>query len=545
MTTRANPASSFSSACRHLFRHLYEPEQLRQNPLVSWYFSPQGSEYDDENSAQAIRRTVRSYAEIWLKSASGGSREDIAKRQYDVFTRSDLERVGRNALCAEFGLSYRQFCRDQAVIRDRIATMLAQRARIAIARYSAVSEQVGSAALAQALQLDGFGKPCDALALLDDILQTSTDEVHKVEALRIQSGIYLTLNRVERTEQLLDHATSVLARVHDRVLSARLACEIALVRADLFNARGHTSQAANHGDFALHLLDEALDGSDPHLGEVRARALASVAVHHRNESAMERAIALARRAIDLAKERADLSPRGKIGLLINAGGVLSNVPLEHAATYRLYRDALDTAREHGLIADVVLTETLIANKHLRCGRFEEARLIFEQCIPVAQRLQVNWLLAFAVQGLTDLGLITGTPRGEQLLKYATDSMNLAPEGSALWVKAKVAESLALLQAGDAAGALAAANDADEHIARNGALRYRTMTLRSRAIVYDQIGDHQTAVSIMQRSLKDGQAYSNEMPHQLALTFEVAAKVLGNEAYALEARHIWEGLRYPA
>lgn len=545
MTTRANPSLSFDSACRHLFRHLHEPRELRRNPLVNWYFAPQPSDRDDEASAKAIRETVRACADTWLNSSTGGNKSDIVRRQYAIIIQGDLERVSSDTLCARLGISHRQFCRDQSVIRHRIATIFGQKARWAMARYTSVSEQIWLAAVTQASLLDGFGMSGEALGLLQDVLAKSIDESHKIEALLRQAEIYIGLNDFDRVAEAIDSAQRLTSEIRDPTVARRLSCDIELVRADVSDSYGQPAQASNHAGNALYLLEEGPHGLERRFPELRVRALSFAALYHSKLGKLERAVSMARQAAALTENAAGVPPRRQLSALELLGRILSAMPSETAATYRAYRDALDIARQNGLTFDIIAAERYIAGLHLRSGRVEDARMIYEQCISAAKGFRRTDVLAIAQQGMADLGMLTGTPNAEQLLECAESVLALVPAGCAVWIRAKVAQAHALLQLGNTAGAMDAVNTADQRILQDGELRYRTMTLRQQALIYERLADLENARAAMQSALRHGLQYSDGLPQQLAVTYEAAAKILDDATYAQEAKQIWNELRYPA
>ena len=119
MTTHAKPNLSFDIACRHLFRHLYDPAELRRNPIVRDAFATnlKGSARvrSDAAAASSIRDAVRRLADSRYAAERLENPERAEIRR--AIIRADIQRSSRSRIAAELNLSQRQYSRLQRGIR--------------------------------------------------------------------------------------------------------------------------------------------------------------------------------------------------------------------------------------------------------------------------------------------------------------------------------------------------------------------------------------------------------------------------------------------
>ena len=126
---RAKPGTSSAAADRHLFRHLWQPAELRRNPIVAALFISDrvGPERirNDERVAEGVRASVRRLADALSRGRADET--DIARRRYAIVVEGDLDRAPRKTLEKRLGVSSRQFTRDQRHLRNEIAAALEAR----------------------------------------------------------------------------------------------------------------------------------------------------------------------------------------------------------------------------------------------------------------------------------------------------------------------------------------------------------------------------------------------------------------------------------
>ena len=186
MGKRATPDRSFDAACRHLFRHLREPSELRRNPLVSDYFTAvltgTGRVRSDRAVAEGIRAAVRRCAERCLQ-ADRLQGEEAALVRYAIAVRGDVEGTDRTRLCTELGISARHYSRLQREIRHRMAILLA--VDMKAARTATIAK--AASPLDDIAVLAARGSTVDALASLASIVR---DGPLAASALRLQALIH-------------------------------------------------------------------------------------------------------------------------------------------------------------------------------------------------------------------------------------------------------------------------------------------------------------------------------------------------------------------
>ncbi|HEY2555389.1 MAG TPA: hypothetical protein VGI15_09060, partial [Candidatus Cybelea sp.] len=126
------PNLAFGAACRHLFRHLREPSELRRNPLAAAFFTHDlkgaARVRSDAVVAGAIRDAIRRCADRCLQSDRLED-EEHAVRQHRIIVEGDLDGTPRTVLADTLGLSTRHYTRLQHGIRRRIAVLLSSEMR--------------------------------------------------------------------------------------------------------------------------------------------------------------------------------------------------------------------------------------------------------------------------------------------------------------------------------------------------------------------------------------------------------------------------------
>ena len=177
LTTRALPNRSFDAACRHFFRHLREPAELRRNPLVSAYFSQDlkaaARVRADAALAGAIRVAVYRHAELCFQSDRLED-EERAKQRYEI-VRADVDGIPRSLLAAKLGLSARQYTRLQHGIRRRVAVLLS--AQMQHEMLAKTTPDRACPPLSEVVVLVGRGSTAAALERLSAIMKSGDDSL--------------------------------------------------------------------------------------------------------------------------------------------------------------------------------------------------------------------------------------------------------------------------------------------------------------------------------------------------------------------------------
>jgi hypothetical protein len=219
MTMRANPAASWDSACRHLFRHINEANELRRNPLVGRFFEANDS---NDRALEAIRVAVLGALEDYEMEAFTGGRSEQCHRRRTIVISHILGRRSADSVADELHVSRRQFYNERRAICERIAHALGDK-NVGQVR-ACVTLQPDVAAIAYARSLTEGCDPFRALEILEDVAHNSSDVERQVEA-RCQMGSLLASqldsDRAEREvvlarKVLSDNSSSISESLHER-----------------------------------------------------------------------------------------------------------------------------------------------------------------------------------------------------------------------------------------------------------------------------------------------------------------------------------------
>jgi hypothetical protein len=130
------------TSIRHLFRHLYDPRELRRNPIVSSFFIKRQNGWeparDEDAESYRIRELVRRVSERYCTSSAAIVHPERAARQFTIVIESCLERKPVRQIAARLRISLRQYYKERSEICAFIAEHLRQAAfeRIAEATVS-------------------------------------------------------------------------------------------------------------------------------------------------------------------------------------------------------------------------------------------------------------------------------------------------------------------------------------------------------------------------------------------------------------------------
>jgi hypothetical protein len=248
MTMRANPASSWESACRHLFRHIREAKELRRNPIVSRFFESNGA---NDRALEAIRAAVlAAFEDYEIKALTAGCAEQCRRRRTILLSHILGDR-SVDSIAVELHLSRRQFYNERRAICEHIGHALSEKPTQTPTRCTTLQPDV--AAIAYAKSLAEGCEPFRALDVLEVVAREASDAERRVEA-RCQMGALLA-SQLEhnRADEALDLARKVLADNAEALSSARnercqaridLACAMLDTKMGLRNESKHLTKQA-------------------------------------------------------------------------------------------------------------------------------------------------------------------------------------------------------------------------------------------------------------------------------------------------------------
>lgn len=96
------------SAVQHVLRHLDNPKELRNNPLLV------------NETIESLRARIHGICETMRWEATFHPRDSSLVRQIEILRRCDLQREPHAAVAADLGISRRQFYRERSAIVHRV-----------------------------------------------------------------------------------------------------------------------------------------------------------------------------------------------------------------------------------------------------------------------------------------------------------------------------------------------------------------------------------------------------------------------------------------
>lgn len=238
VTTRAQPARSWESAWRHLFRHIDEPAELRRNPLAAPFFSTSDCAQADDEALRAIRSALLAALdehELELRSAGESAK---ARRRRHIVEVQIFGRQRAGEIAAKLHLSRMQLYRERREVCVRLA-----RALVNVKRQPLV---VRTNAPAPALSRAGaLAEGCDterAQALLEDVASNCSERSDRISALVQSANLLIEALETQRAAHRLDEAERLAAA--DAAQSGRdgfARARIAWARVKLGRANGRAA----------------------------------------------------------------------------------------------------------------------------------------------------------------------------------------------------------------------------------------------------------------------------------------------------------------
>jgi tetratricopeptide (TPR) repeat protein len=537
LTGRANPDRSFDAACRHLFRHVWNPEELRRNPIVAYRFDGGDRSPTEGRIAEEIRAAVRRHADECLRDDVAKDPE-IARRRHSIIVDGDLGGTPRTVLAERLGISTRQYSRDQRQVRRRIVALL--RARLPETQRSAApARDVTLPPLSRAAALVSLGMPNEALENIDDLVRTANTDATIALALCLRSAIlgWYFSNEIGASGALLAAQT----------VSERLSCEsdarvvveaeVGLGFAELDALCGRLTSALQR----LRHIQESLDGftaPDSRTPWLIARTaswhayVSYLAGDARSATqSLERALKGYRAAGNvLSQERAEF--------LVLTAIVLKDDGRHSEASHHL-REATTVAQQNALAVPVLFAE-FVSGAWRACGEPETCETVLSPICEEAEHLGHAGIGSAAHLYVARCHLRRQLPRPLLALSNVKAALRLCPVGGPYWIDGKVTESRAKVLLGDLDAAEDSARVADEAAALGRCNLLRSSTLRAAASVAHAQGRAGDARDLIQRAIDV--AYNQRQLEEAAQAHEIAAMITGRRNHRLEAKALRYGRR---
>jgi tetratricopeptide (TPR) repeat protein len=535
---RAKPGTSSAAADRHLFRHLWQPAELRRNPIVAALFISDrvGPERirNDERVAEGVRASVRRLADALSRGRADET--DIARRRYAIVVEGDLDRAPRKTLEKRLGVSSRQFTRDQRHLRNEIAAALRQENRTSVGSIPRTSD-IAQTVLARCAVLAGVGMPAEALAQIDKIIRTQNGQALVVSALCLRSSIL--------SQHLGDHISSRSTLRVAQSLCLRLAfkpdariaeAEVGLAYADLDTIFGQLASALERLQRALELL------AGPTTPDHRTRWLiARVASRHAYVSQLagdaHSAAESLQRSLEKYRTAAGVLSPDRADFLILTAVVLNAFGNLSESSHYL-REAALIAQQNGLAVPGLLAKIFSGNLALACGEGAMSETLLSVTCGEAERLGHTTIRSAARLYLARCYLRQQRPRPARVLSHVEAALRLCPSGGPYWIYGKVTESCAKFLLGDLGAADESARQADEAAASAGCSVLRCSTLREAARVAYAQGRASDAKDLIFRAIDFG--YAQRQMEQAAQAHDVAAMITRDANHRTEATALRRG-----
>lgn len=524
MGKRANPDRSFDAACRHLFRHLRDPSELRRNPLLKGYFTEiltgPGKVRSDRAAAESVRAAVRRCAERCLQTDRLQG-EEAAYVRYAIVVRGDVEGTDRTHLCTELGLSVRHYSRLQRDIRRRVAVLLS--AEMKAARTATVAQ--APSPLDDIAMLAARGSTADALEALAPLVREGP---LAAPALRLQALIHQRYEGdAASAGRALAAATSALLQAPRDSLRAQIEADVELVAIETDLGSGFYDRAIARCAAMVRTLRRVEERERWRLLRVLSFAAYGNFVMGKRDAALSSLSELL--AGFGASIYAPLPER--LDLVFTASVVLAEFD-RHADSSRMLTEGWLVARQGSLHLDAIQLDMMHTMIVLETGAVAAAVKRFSDICEETRLQSSPNLMAQAFMYLTRAQIRSSAPNPREILGNARRAVNYARSGSAVWVHAKVAESFARLMLRDLAGAERAARAADDVAATTGNRVSRANTLRELARVAHAQGRVRDAKRAILGAIDEG--YAVGRMNQTAQTLDLAAQILEDSDYRSEA-----------
>ncbi len=540
LTTRALPNRSFAAACRHLFRHLRHPWELRRNPLVGAYFAREltgaARARSDEVVAGAIRAAIGRCADACLhKDRLDG--DENALRRYAIAVEGDLAGTPRNALAAALGVSERHYTRLQHAVRERIAMLLPSEMR---STQNAWTQGVAlsPSPLHRVAVLAATGSTDEAAERLQAIVGQSGDDRLVASALCLRALLRQRYaGDVAGAIDSLAASKSVVEKLAaEDPARAMLEAEIALAWVEIDVSGGRFDRATQ----SATAIAQTLQPVDEATRWLKLRALSWAAYGEFVQGRRDRSLSFLSTLVSGIGEAKTAPAPDRVELSLNAAIVLAELG-RFSESSRMLVEGWIVARQNALDLEIVRLDLMDAMIALDCGDVAKAiRRLSGIC--EHSRLVSPALRAQAHAYLARAQMRAPHPRPNDILKNVKHVLDLTPNEYAAWTDAKIAESFARLTLHDVAGAESAARAADEAAVTMGHRLYRGSTLRELARVAHVQGRRRDAKRMILSAVEA--SYGVGKPQQAAEALDLAAQILKQPNYRTEASVLRNAIALP-
>jgi hypothetical protein len=186
-----------------------DDEALRQSPLVSLHFR---SVDDVASTAKRVRKLVISSIDRIVDVAAPTVRA-IAQRQRHILLRHDLGGETRLSVCAELGITERQFYRDRRTASELLASHLRASLPKETEPAPAVTATYDPAELAlqASLRMSAAGATRTALERVEAVALTAGDAGWRIVAMALQSQGSIDRGELSEGVHFLNSAEALLA----------------------------------------------------------------------------------------------------------------------------------------------------------------------------------------------------------------------------------------------------------------------------------------------------------------------------------------------
>jgi tetratricopeptide (TPR) repeat protein len=252
---RANPNASFEVATKHLFRHLHEPDNLRDNPLARCFFETTGAlgttRVADRLALERIHGLLRAAAEFCRDEDLAAGNAERARRQHAIAIEGCLEGKAVRTVARALGISSTQYYRERADICARLARYLRD-AGDPRAEAAAPPFDDFRYGMIRAASMAELGDPERAIEEYIRLFDSTDSASQKVEVLCETALAYSRGDAREDVDRLLGQARALLERTGS--LSPR---DRRIAEAHVGFVRGMSTWAADPSS-ALELFHAAI-----------------------------------------------------------------------------------------------------------------------------------------------------------------------------------------------------------------------------------------------------------------------------------------------
>lgn len=286
-------STSFTTAAKHLFRHLHEPRALRKNPLVRRYFEDAGVEGSGPARERAIleriHARVREGADRSRDADLREGKDERALRQHAIVMQQCLARRPIANVAAELGISFGYCYQERAEICGRVARYVAEPDEAPAIQYLPQLDEFR--VLADRIVRAGSADPAAALVESAELIRVAPSAQEKVEALRIHGNVALHFGDVESAEASYRSAASIyklhLAGTPSPAREVGQAC-IDLLGSRLAYQRVNAPLGIRMLERAVRALVSVQTNAPSHVRELYVESLAELAVALWNSGELEK-----------------------------------------------------------------------------------------------------------------------------------------------------------------------------------------------------------------------------------------------------------------